>query len=319
MIVKDKILYARFCRSYENLPVYFNDWYLNCACGENNWEVALYVENEQVYGVFPYYWNEISLVGKKIGMPKITPFMGVLLVIPEKMKKVNRGGLEKKIVGALIGSLPNVKYFNVRFHRSFINWLPFFWKGFTQQTMYTYVLQDISNLDEVFSNFKSSVRNKIRKASQLVKVEINNDIEAFYRLNKMSFERQDKKIGYSLSNLVRMDKAFADNNARTIFFAIDDQGKAHSALYLTYDRVTAYVHLIGEDPALRNSGAGALLVWEAINYANKNMGLTEFDFEGSVIENIEENRRAYGADPIPYHRIRKVNSWPIKLFLSFFN
>ena len=81
------------------------------------------------------------------------------------------------------------------------NWLPFYWKGFVQHTMYTYVIQDISDLNEVFSNFKSTVRNKIRKAEQLVKVEISEDIEAFYRLEKMTFNRQNLSVGHSLDTL----------------------------------------------------------------------------------------------------------------------
>ena len=40
MIVKDKKLYSQFCRSHKKLPIYFNDWYLDYACGEKNWEVA---------------------------------------------------------------------------------------------------------------------------------------------------------------------------------------------------------------------------------------------------------------------------------------
>ena len=316
MIIKDKARYALFCQEYKNLPVYFNNWYLDYACGENNWEVLICIENEQLYGVLPFYKSTIPLLGKKIGMPRITPFMGVYLVIPEGLKKVSRGSLEKKVVGELVDALPKFCYFNVRFHRSFGNWLPFFWKGYLQQTMYTYVIPDISNTEEVFANFKSSVRNKIRKAEHLVTVELSQDIETFYLLNKMSFERQNKKIGYDLANLKRMDEVFARNNARRIFLAKGNDGRVHSALYLTFDRVTAYVHLIGEDPALRNSGAGALLVWEAIKYAHRDLGLTEFDFEGSVIENIEENRRAYGADQVPYHRIRKVNSFMLRLAFS---
>lgn len=318
MIVKDKERYTQFCRSHKNLPIYFNDWYLNYACGEANWEVLIYTENEQVYGVLPFYSSKVLISGKKIGMPKITPYMGVFLVIPEAMKKVSKSSLEKKVTTSLIEALPKYQYFNVRFHRSFSNWLPFFWKGFGQHTMYTYVINDISDLNKVFSNFKSTVRNKIRKAEQLVKVEISEDIETFYRLEKMTFNRQNLSVGYSLDTLKKMDQAFSANNARVIFLAKDSENRAHSALYLTYDQISANVHLVGEDPDLRNSGAGTLLIWEAIKYSRNILGLNQFDFEGSVIENIEENRRAYGADQVAYHKIQKVNSVLLKFvfFLS---
>lgn len=312
MIVKDKEQYSEFCKSHANLPVYFNDWYLDYACGKENWNVLICIDNDIIYGVLPYYISKMSLVGKKIGMPKITPYMGVYLVLSEKLKNVSKSSLEKKVVTELIEALPKHQYFNVRFHHSFSNWLPFFWKGFVQQTMYTYVISDISDLDEVYSNFKSSVRNKIRKAEQLVTVEISDDMEAFYRLNEMTYDRQNKSIGYDLENIREMNRVFSEHQAGVLFMAKDGENRVHSGLYLTYDKKSANVHMVGEDQHLRTSGAGSLLVWEAIKYTRNTLGLTQFDFEGSVIENIEENRRAYGAEQFAYHRIRKVNSLLLK-------
>ncbi|MDX9883902.1 MAG: GNAT family N-acetyltransferase [Prolixibacteraceae bacterium] len=318
MIVKDKKQYSAFCKSYKKLPVYFNDWYLDYACGKENWEVLIYLEDKKILGVLPYYISKIPLIGTKISMPKITPYMGVFLVLPEGIKKVKKISFEKKVTTTLVEALPGFKYFNVRFHKSFGNWLPFFWKGFMQNTMYTYVIEDISDLDEVYSNFKSSVRNKIKKAEQIVEVETSDDIETFYRLNKLTYDRQNMAIGYDLTSLKKMDQVFSENGSRTIFFAKDKQNRVHSALYLTHDQNSANVHLVGEDPSLRNSGAGTLLVWEAIKYTRNSLKLSHFDFEGSVIEKIEENRRAYGATQVAYHKIRKVNSLLLK-FIFFFS
>lgn len=318
MITKDKKQYSEFCKSHKKLPVYFNDWYLDYACGQENWDVLIYREDERILGVLPYYMSKVSFVGKKIGMPKITPYMGVYLVIPEGIRNVAKSSFEKKVTSALIEALPKYQYFNVRFHKSFTNWLPFFWKGFMQKTMYTYIIKDISDMNEVYANFKSSVRNKIRRAEEVVKVELSEDIETFYHLNKMSFDRQNMEIGYDLMSLIKMDQMFSENNARVIFLAKDNENRFHSALYLTHDQNSANVHLVGEDPGLRNSGAGTLLVWEAIKYTRNVLKLNQFDFEGSVIENIEENRRSFGAEQVAYHKIQKVNSLILKLvfFLS---
>lgn len=313
MIIKDKKRYSQFCRSYKNLPIYFNDWYLDYACGEKNWEVLIYIENNSIVGILPFYVSKILFIGKKIGMPRITPYMGIHLVYPEEMKRVSISSLEKKVTSALINALPKYQYFNVRFHSRFQNWLPFYWKGYDQRTMYTYVIRDISDLDKVFSNFKSTVRNKIRKAEQLVKVELSDDIDTFYQLNKMTFDRQNLSMGYDLQNLRKMDQAFSENNARVIFLARDIENRIHSALYLTHDRISANVHLVGENPDLRNSGAGTLLIWEALKYTRNVLRLNQFDFEGSVIERIEENRRSFGAEQIAYHKIQKINSPLLKL------
>jgi hypothetical protein len=313
MILKDKNQYSVFCHSHKQLPLYLNDWYLDYACGKENREVLIYLEKDIIQGVLPYYKSKITLVGNKIGMPKVTPYMGVYLVIPEGLKNLSKTSFEKKVTTALIEALPPFRYFNVRFHHSFKNWLPFFWKGFVQRTMYTYVIKDISDLKEVYSNFKSTVRNKIRKAEQVVKVEISENVEAFYELNKMTYDRQNMSIGYDLTSFKMMDRVFSEHKARLLFLAKDNENRYHSALYLTYDQVSANVHLVGENPQLRSSGAGTLLIWEAIKHTRNTLQLKQFDFEGSIIENIEENRRSYGAEQVPYHKIQKVDSFLLKL------
>lgn len=37
-----------------------------------------------------------------------------------------------------IDNLPKFDYFNMNFHYSITNWLPFYWRGFKQTTRYTY-------------------------------------------------------------------------------------------------------------------------------------------------------------------------------------
>lgn len=119
---------------------------------------------------------------------------------------------------------------------------------------------------------------------------------------------------YSQSFLEKHHKILQDNNASKIFYAVDEQENIHSALYLTWDSTTSYVHLVGENPELRNSGAGILLIWEAIKYTAEQLSLDYFDFEGSMIESVERVRRDFGAVQTPYFSISKTNSKLIKTY-----
>jgi hypothetical protein len=68
--------------------------------------------------------------------------------------------------------------------------------------------------------------------------------------------------------------------------------------YVVFDRSTAYQILSGADPALRQSGAAMLLLWEAIRRVAP---LTEvFDFEGSMLQGVEGVNRRFGARQAPY-------------------
>ena len=101
----------------------------------------------------------------------------------------------------------------------------------------------------------------------------------------------------------KIDQACSKRNCRKIFFARDLQNRTHAALYLIWDENSAYYLMGGSDPALRNSGANSLLMWEAIQFAST--VTNKFDFEGSMIEPIERFFRSFGAKQIPYSYISK--------------
>jgi hypothetical protein len=59
----------------------------------------------------------------------------------------------------------------------------------------------------------------------------------------------------------------------------------------------------GGDPALRNSGATSMVLWQAITFAAT--VTKRFDFEGSMLEPVERFFRAFGARQTPYFRVTR--------------
>lgn len=111
-----------------------------------------------------------------------------------------------------------------------------------------------------------------------------------------------------------MDTACAGHNARKILFAVDREKRIHAAIYIIWDKNSAYYLMGGSDPDLRHSGATSLLVWETIKYAAT--VTKRFDFEGSMIEPIERFFRAFGAQQSPYFHITKTTSVLLNIVLS---
>jgi hypothetical protein len=85
---------------------------------------------------------------------------------------------------------------------------------------------------------------------------------------------------------------------------------------VAWDNHYLYFLLGGGDPAFRNSGAKFMVTAEAIALAAQK-GLS-VNFRGSMIENIAYYDRQFGARPLAYHQISKVNSkllrWKFFLF-----
>ncbi len=303
----NKEKYREFCRENKTIPIFSKDWWMDAVCGEENWNILLVEKGGQIVASLPYYLRKR---GKRryITQPPLTQINGIWIKYPPNQKYCEKLAYEKKVMTEIINQLDelNLDYYSQNFQYSITNWLPFYWKGFKQTTRYSYIIENLENLDEVYNNFKCNIRNKIKKAKKRnVKIVFKDDIKTFYTINKKTFDRQNIAIPYSLNFIKKLDNALKKKKARKIFFAIDENKKIHSVLYLIWDSMSSYVHMVGGDPELRNSGAGILLIWESIKFTKDILHLNIFDFEGSMIESIEEVRRSCGGIQKPYFNISK--------------
>ncbi|MFK7808115.1 MAG: GNAT family N-acetyltransferase [Saprospiraceae bacterium] len=298
----NKQKHQSFCQS-ESLPVFIRPWYLDLCCGAENWDVVLVENKSTVLGVLPYHIKKKGPF-EMIAMPWLVKMMG-----PYCAASVWESGKYRKVLTELIEGLPTIAAFQQSFHYQITDWLPFYWKQFQQSTAYSYVLEDLSDLEKVYSNIKSTYRNnKIKKAEQIVQVRSDLSIKDFYDVQKMTFDRQGKDFVIPFSFMEKFDGVVVQNKAGQKFFAVDEQGQVHAVAYLIWDDHTAYHLLEGGNPELRNSGANILLIWETIKYAKEVLGLNRYDFQGSMIPGVEQVRRSFGAKPIPYFQISKEYS-----------
>jgi hypothetical protein len=185
------------------------------------------------------------------------------------------------------------------------NWLPFYWAGLGATLLYTYRIDDLSDLDRVQHDFQDHVRRGIRKAQRMVEVDDGLRLEEMLRLDARTFARRGLKPGRRADTLRRLDAACAARGARRIFGAVDAAGRTHAALYVAWDERTMYALMSARDPELQAAGANTLLYWEAIRLAAQ--VARGFDFEGSMVEPIEHYFRGFGGRQTPYFRVLKAN------------
>lgn len=301
--------YHNFCRQQKNLPLFMKDWWLDAVCGNNNWEAVMVQENNKIVAAMPFYKVRKSFLDQ-IVMPPLTQHIGPWINYPPDQKKASKLSFEKKVLAELIEKLPDYDRLLLNFSCSLTNWLPFYWHGYSQTTKYTYQIQNLSSLDVIWSGLKSNIRREIRKAQKNVKVFLNNnDVDRFYQVNTLSFQRQGKKNPISFNLFKKVHQACSQHESCQMFFAKDKQDRIHAVLYIVWDERSCYYLMGGGDPALRNSGASSLLMWEAIQFASKNC--TIFDFEGSMLPSVERFFCSFGAEQVPYFQVSKANS---KLF-----
>lgn len=305
----NKEKYRKFCEKEKNIPIFSKDWWLDSVCGENNWDVVLFEKGGEVWASLPYQKTKKAIF-EIITMPKLTQTMGVYIKYPPKQKYYKKLSWEKEVMEILISNLPKVDYFLQNFDHSITNWLPFYWAGFEQTTRYTYIIENIS-IEELEKNFETDIRRRRRKAYEIgIEIIESEDIETFYKLNSMTFQRQGLKIPYSIDFVRKIYIICKENNAVKIYFA-KYENEIIAANFLVYDDNTVYYLIGGINAEKRDLGAMDAIQFESIKFALESG--RRFDFEGSMIESIEKYFRSFGAIQTPYFSISKTNSKLLKI------
>jgi len=313
----EKEHYNSFCaKNY--VPIFSQPWWLDAVCGAENWGVHVYEKSGNYLGAMPYYVEERN------GYQIITKAHhsqnnGIIMSYLPKMKYVSMLDRQEDVINEMCDFIEKlgVDKYEQQYHYSFTNFLPFKWRGYEALIRYTYVIEDTSDMNKVIADFNYTIRNEIKKAEKRITIKKDLDIETFYLINKMTFDRQHIEVPFSLKLFKRIDTACSEHDCREILYAEDVEGNIHSVAYLVWDEESVYFLINGSDPRFKSSQANALLIQESIRFASA-LG-KKFDFEGSVIKQIEHAFRSFGAKQKLYFRIFKsfnenmpeslVNSW----------
>lgn len=283
--------------------VFLKSWWLKAACGRAH--ILGYFEPGRLIAGIPLHYEQ-RFGARLCMMPMLTQTLGVVIkTLPGK--KVAKETRETDILTAFAERLASETVFVQAFHPTQQNWLPFYWRGYTQTTHYTYVLDDLSSIDRIWDGLERDRHNNIRKARRLGIRVGECSPETVYRAAKSSFARQNRQCPFSLAYFLKLYEAARARNAGVCMAASDAQGRIHAAEFFVWDQQRGYRIAGGYDAALGSSGGSVLLAWSLIEFASTRTAV--FDFEGSMLKTIEASYRSFGAARVPYNRIVKMPSW----------
>lgn len=306
--MRNKEVYYEYVKEHQDICIYNQPWWLDAVCGENNWDVVIsYDKQGGVQGVLTYYFKKKYGI-KYITRPPLTQHNGVLLNIPKGCKYQKKLAYEKAIMTDLIEQIEKLNFACYIQAQSpdITNWLPFYWKGYSQSTSYTYRIKETREGDyqKIFDSFSSHVRRNINQAKAFALIEESDDIELFRTMQSKTFARQGMNQLYSIDLLSRLNDACRSHNAKTMLVARDEENNVHCASYFVYDNNWVYQLMSGTDPAFRKSEFKTLCVERAIQFAcDTKRG---FDFEGSMLPGVEEYIRTFNAIQVPYFHLSKI-------------
>ena len=275
--------------------------YLNAL--EVNYKILCAVDKKsnEIYAGIVLAKNQINTYSN----PMLDKYLGVLF--KEEASSHKQKSRQYKAMELLADELKKYKTFDYYFHPAFKNWIPFYWQGFSQQTRYTYQINLNNSIKAIEKKFHGNLRNDIKNALNY-QVDIRKEIEfeQFYEIINKTFLRQGSKAPFTKNKLRGFIHVLTEKNRIIIFGAYTINNELISACGIVFDNKTAYLILNGIDIERNIRGANALLILETIKHA-KNQKLEIFDFEGSMLNGVEQFYRRFGAELTPYYRIWNDN------------
>ena len=263
----NKELYRELCLHTRDLPIFMQDWWMAAVCAGKQWDVLLsYDSNGNIQAAMPYLIRKKAWM-KYIVMPQQTQIGGMWLaddvladggnrvvdVCQDFARQLADLGLSYYYQHYPIGS-PAVEAMHAL--------------GFKTKERVTYRIDDLSDLDQVINAFSKNKKRQLQKALSL-HADMNMSAEDFYRFHVQCLQEQGKQISYSREFLLVLDRKTQRLEQSQILSICNADNEVLAAAFLVWDKQSMYYLIPCYAPAHKDSGAGALLVLEAIKLARQ--------------------------------------------------
>ena len=283
----------------------------------------LYGKRLQLIGIFNANYELIGCfhfsLGSKFGfkfalLPSFTPSNGFLLQNPAS-NAANIISFEKDVHQEICNYLKQQKFklFMSAFPTHIKDMQAYFWNNYKVIPNYTYQLDLNLSEEELFNRFSSERRKSIKKAiKDAIEIKQATKYDAVLDLINATFSRKQKHINQNLVKKILFEFATSENSFAYVAYQHE---KPIACTFIIYYKNVAYYLLGGYHEALKHHGAGPSCMWKSILHA-KELGTKTFDFEGSMLPEVENYFRDFGGELVPYYTVQKA--WlPFEILLKF--
>lgn len=234
--------------------------------------------------------------------PPFAPNNGFqVLPLSNPNAQVDRKKLMESFVALIDEEKMMIKHF--AFPVDCVDLQAFYWKKYKVTTRYTYQIDLSASEDDLFQRMDSKLRNVIRKAEK----------------DELVFSKDTSLGEEGVALILEANHQLAPNQRKDLISrleSIDANGdlfvyKAHQngvlkAVNVVCESLDTHYYLFsGFERVQAHNGAGPALIWFAIKTA-KAAGMRVFDFEGSMLPDVERYFRKFGGELIPYYSVSKA-------------
>ena len=300
----NKEQYRELCRNTDSLPLFMMDWWMDAVCAGKEWDVLLSCnKNGEIQAALPYLLRKRAWM-RYIVMPQQTQIGGIWIDEKTKMDSGKVAEICQEFASQL-GQL-GLSYYYQHYPIGSPAAEQMQAMDFKIKERITYRIEDLSNLDKVIEAFSKNKKRQLQKALSL-HAEMNMGVEDFYRFHTQCLQEQGKQISYSREFLLVLERKAARLKQSQILSICNADNEVLAAAFLVWDAHSMYYLIPCYKPQYKDSGAGALLVLEAIKLARQK-GVA-FDFEGSMIRGVANHYKQFGSTRTLYYSVEKYYHW----------
>lgn len=293
------------------LPLYWQDRWLDLVAGACNWKRIDLVEDSRLIGSWVYISKKrmgLSIVS----MPNLTAYSGPWInprYLPEEPYK--RNVFLKEKLDKLALDLPKTDVFFQQLMPGFEGEFALQWLGFKQAFRYTFFVPKSTHLRQLEADAGWKARSHVKNARSLTKIRVAINFEAFKEYFRFHFPNRE------VNPVVRVLSALIEDKSASIIELIDAAGKCQGISVLVWDQQCTYLLFALRNPSANVPNSMQVLIWESIKMS-LHVG-RDFDFEGSVHRNIFASFSRYGAEMRKHTIIWKTSSSMLNFAARVFN
>lgn len=296
----NKERYIEWVGQQEYIPIYMMPWWMDAVCAGKMWDVLLAEdENGRILGAMPYLLRKRAQF-RYIIMPQQTQIGGLWVTAEVTADKWKTAEVCRQIKEQLDGM--HLAYYYQQYLPGSLCVDAMRGLGFKTRERVTYRVDDLSDIEALVASFSKNKRRQLQKAQGL-RVARGMNPEDFYRFHRQCLQSRKRKISYTREFLLVLERKAKRLGQCEILSICNEEGQPYAAAFLVWDKHYMYFLIPTYDPAFHDSGAGALLVLEAMKLAREKH--VHFDFEGSLEKGTAEHYKQFGSTPVKYFSVEK--------------
>jgi hypothetical protein len=286
--------------------IFHNYFWLETASNLTNRDLKIYgcFRGDRLIGGCSLYLGRYKFVSFASSTVEMTPCGGLVLEQASSSKIREQETIHNEIIYAIlkvldVSGLPYIKLTN---SPGLIDIRPFTWSGWESKVLYTYCLDLNGDIDAKISK---KARNIIRKAAKSrITVKMSRDINAFYDLFAMTFERQGLKPPVTKGFMEKTIKLIDTKDAGDMWIAETDSGVAAAAEIFIWDNKRAYRWSAASNPSYRDTGAPSFLLHEVFGHLKEN-GFKEVNLMAANTPNLTKFMSSFNPRLVPYYSVER--------------